>query len=391
MIELALKARLPIIGVHTDDPLNYKAVLEHLTGRVPAKLPSTLNMVPNWSEGVPVYLSDSMEFVTPEWYKGLAERGRTLVVINPAKPSPLMFDGGQLPTPLPMLMGLLSSLLGKKTDLSAILPVMKGLSLKTVGELVALTRARTEFVNPQELRRTRGMMSEAVQGMSPIDTSYDFYELPTELESWLKLNTKYFMEPKHKKLVPRGLLLEGPPGTGKTMAAKAVATTFKCPLYRLDVPTVLDKFIGASEARVARILMICEREAPCVLLIDEVEKLFGSDEANGVTTRILSQLLWWLQEHQSQVFTIMTTNDSSGIPPELYRSGRVDARMTFSKLNLTEAKAFAGKTLKNLLGKTTLAMTQHLNLIITAKEQTGYSQAELVDIVIHEIKAKGWL
>ncbi|QIN95201.1 hypothetical protein DLP3_038 [Stenotrophomonas phage vB_SmaS_DLP_3] len=385
MLEYALKAKLPLVGVTTDDVINYKAVLEELSGVAIAPIPKTVSVV---GAGKGLFVTTDSDYITAEWYERMAHNHRTMVVVNPKFPSPLLFDGGQLPTPTKMVMKLLTELLGAGVDEELYLPPLKGMSLKAIGEVVALTRARAGKVSVAELRRTRGMISPAIQGFTPIDTSYDFYELPKALSEWLSLNSKYFTSPTHPKLVPRGLLLEGPPGTGKTMGAKAISNEFGCPLYRLDIATVLDRYIGQSEARVAKILAMCEREAPCVLLIDEIEKLFGDEDSSGVTSRILSQLLWWLSEHQSMVFTVMTTNDAAKLPPELHRSGRIDKALFFPKMKKQEAKLFSMKVLGSLIPKSNMKMQHHLHKALTLEE---YSAAEVTDLVYQEIKREGWL
>lgn len=87
----------------------------------------------------------------------------------------------------------------------------------------------------------------------------------------------------------------------------------------------------------------------CVILLDEIEKVFGSQHDAGVTSSLLGSLLWWLQEHKTQVFTIMTTNSKESIPKELYREGRIDAVMVFQGLeSLPEATEFAAQVFGNL-------------------------------------------
>ncbi|QZI85698.1 AAA-ATPase [Stenotrophomonas phage Summit] len=385
MLEYALKANLPLVGVSTDDILNYRAVLAAFSGRNVVDPPANVKLV---GKGEAIYVTDNSEYVDPKWYEQLAHAGRCMVVVNPKVTSPLLFDGGLLPTPTPMVAKLVSDMLGKGVDEELFLPPLKGLSLRAVGEIIALTKARVGTVTAPEVRRTRGMTSPAIQGFTPIDTSYDFYDLPKGLSEWLSLNSKYFTKPTHPKLVPRGLLLEGPPGTGKTMAAKAISNEFACPLYRLDIATVLDRYIGQSEARVAKILAMCERESPCVLLIDEVEKLFGDEDSSGVTSRILSQLLWWLSEHQSMVFTVMTTNDASKLPPELHRSGRIDKTLHLPKMKAQEAKVFSLKVLGSLMKNVDMKMQTHMFKSLTAKE---YSAAEVTDLVYQEVKRQNWL
>lgn len=388
MLEYALKAKLPIISVVTDDILNYKAVIEAVSGCKVAPLPKAVTML---GAGDAILVTDSTDFVTPEWYCRLTDMHRCLVVVNPTKSSPLMFDGGQLPTPEKLVKALLIDLLGKGVDVDEFLQPVRGLSLKAIGELVVLTQARTGAATPKELRRTRGMISPAIQGFSPLDTSYDFYDVPLKLKEWLDLNTKYFVSPTVEQLIPRGLLLDGPPGTGKSMASKAIANQFGCPLFRLDVATVLDRYIGQSEARVARILSMCEREAPCVLLIDEVEKLFGDDGEAGVMSRILSQLLWWLSEHRSRVFTVMTTNDATKIPAELYRAGRLDATMHLPRMKVKEAAMFGVKAMNSILPKKP-ALEQTRKVSDAIKALGGdLSQIEVINLVIETIKKEQWL
>jgi ATP-dependent 26S proteasome regulatory subunit len=130
--------------------------------------------------------------------------------------------------------------------------------------------------------------------------------------------------------MPRGLLFNGPPGTGKTSGAKWVAHQLGVPLFRVDVAGAKGRFVGDSETTLALNLSRVDQEEPCVALIDEVEKLFGHDSHDsGTTAGMLSQMLWWLAEHKSRVLTIMTTNNDKILPKELYREGRIDEVMTF--------------------------------------------------------------
>jgi ATP-dependent 26S proteasome regulatory subunit len=141
--------------------------------------------------------------------------------------------------------------------------------------------------------------------------------------------------------------------TGKTEGAKAIASAFGVPLYRLDLGTMMGKFVGDSENNLNAALQQIDEVEPCVVIFDEVEKVFkgasgGGD--SGVTARMLSQLLWWLQEHKTKVFTVMTTNDVNAIPQELYRPGRIDRQMHFGGIdNWKEAYIFAKEALMLLL------------------------------------------
>jgi len=127
---------------------------------------------------------------------------------------------------------------------------------------------------------------------------------------------------------PKGILLIGVQGCGKSVAAKAVAATWGLPLLALDAGKLLAPFIGESERNLRDALRRVERMAPCVLWIDEIEKAFvspGSSESDGgVSKRLVGSLLTWMQERASRVFLVATANSVAELPPEMMRKGRVD-------------------------------------------------------------------
>ena len=123
---------------------------------------------------------------------------------------------------------------------------------------------------------------------------------------------------------PRGVLLCGVPGCGKSLSAKAIATSWRLPLYRLDMASVLGMYVGESEGRLREAFETADRMAPCVLWIDEIEKGLAGGGDSGVTKRLIGQFLFWLQEHEAKVFLVATANDVTTLPPELLRKGRFD-------------------------------------------------------------------
>jgi SpoVK/Ycf46/Vps4 family AAA+-type ATPase len=127
---------------------------------------------------------------------------------------------------------------------------------------------------------------------------------------------------------PRGVLMLGVQGAGKSLSAKAVATAWQRPLLRLDVGSLFDKYIGETERRLRDTLRQAERMAPIILWIDEIEKAFASAAAQsadgGVSKRMFATLLTWMQDHTAPVFLIATANDIDALPPELLRKGRFD-------------------------------------------------------------------
>ena len=128
---------------------------------------------------------------------------------------------------------------------------------------------------------------------------------------------------------PRGVLMLGVPGCGKSLCAKVVAADWGLPLLRLDPGVLYQKFIGASEGRLREALRQAEATAPCVLWVDEIEKAFASAGASGgsdggLSRRMFGTLLSWMQDHRHPIFLVATANDLSALPPELMRKGRFD-------------------------------------------------------------------
>lgn len=148
------------------------------------------------------------------------------------------------------------------------------------------------------------------------------------LKRWLRSRRPLFSEQAALAGLdrPKGALLLGLPGTGKSMTAKAIASEWSLPLLRLDVGALFHKYVGDSEANMRRALQTAEAISPCVLWVDEIEKAFsgiGSD-STGVTTRVFGTFLTWMQEQRAGAFVVATANDVTRLPPELMRKGRFD-------------------------------------------------------------------
>lgn len=127
------------------------------------------------------------------------------------------------------------------------------------------------------------------------------------------------------EIFPKGMLLVGVTGCGKSLAVRASAYILKYPLLRIDFGLLMNKYVGESEKNLSSALQVVESIAPCVLWMDEFEKAFvSSDESSGVSQRMLGQFLTWLQERKKKVFTVATVNNVSKLPPELLRRGRFD-------------------------------------------------------------------
>lgn len=153
------------------------------------------------------------------------------------------------------------------------------------------------------------------------------------LKSWLTIKSKIYKNLERASAfgvdIPKGVLIVGMPGCGKSLAAKATASLFDLSLVRLDIGRLMGKYVGESESNMRLALELAESISPCVLWIDEIEKAFsglssGGGSGSEVTTRLFGQFLTWMQEKKSPVFILATANDVSNLPPEFMRRGRFD-------------------------------------------------------------------
>jgi SpoVK/Ycf46/Vps4 family AAA+-type ATPase len=145
------------------------------------------------------------------------------------------------------------------------------------------------------------------------------------LKRWLQQRKTIFLEPDAALDPPRGILLVGVQGGGKSLAAKAVAGLWQLPLLRLDFGTLYNKFFGETERNLRDSLATAEAMSPCVLWVDEIEKAVASgDYDSGTSKRVLGTLLTWMAEREAPVFLVATANRIDSLPPELIRKGRLD-------------------------------------------------------------------
>lgn len=175
---------------------------------------------------------------------------------------------------------------------------------------------------------------------------------------------------------PRGVLLVGVQGCGKSMAAKAAAGVFGVPLLHLDLASVHNKYVGESERILRETLASADVLAPCVVWVDEVEKALADDE-NGAARRVLGTLLTWLAERRSRAFVVATANDVQALPPELVRKGRFD-EMFFVDLPDAHARAHV---LRVHAARRGLTLTE-ADAAALAQRSGGFSGAELEQAVV---------
>jgi SpoVK/Ycf46/Vps4 family AAA+-type ATPase len=221
-------------------------------------------------------------------------------------------------------------------DRTRLVQNLQGLTLVEAEKIITRQIVQDGFLRPKDIEGVIAAKRQAIQqdGLLeyyPPEFGLDQIAGLKGLKTWLGKRRSVVTDPQRAVdfglRFPKGILLLGVPGCGKSMCAKAVATEWGLPLLKLDPANLYDKYIGDSEKNFKRALQTAERMAPVILWIDELEKAFaqGGDEADGgVSRRVFGSFLAWLQERRGDVFVVATSNDVSRLPPEFIRKGRFD-------------------------------------------------------------------
>ncbi|MFM7086806.1 MAG: AAA family ATPase [Cyanobium sp.] len=265
-----------------------------------------------------------------------------------------------------------------------------GLSERRVRQLAARALARkgrlgeADLVEVLEEKRQAIARSELLEYCPSEATPADIGGLEG-LKHWLQQRQRAFSEEAQRfgLPLPRGVLLVGPQGTGKSLTAKVIAHSWGMPLLRLDVGRLFAGLVGASEARTREMIQRAEAMAPCVLWIDEIDKGFGfapggsSGAGDGGTSqRVLASVLTWMAEKNSAVFVVATANNVERLPAELLRKGRFDEIFLLELPSRSERMAILDLQLRRRRPQHSIA----LQVLVDRTE--GFSGAELEQTVI---------
>lgn len=213
----------------------------------------------------------------------------------------------------------------------------KGLSESEIQGILALAWSDSGEINHEHLslifdQKQQVIKKSGILEMIPLNESLESIGGLESLKKWLCRKAKVFKNIQQAEAfgvdIPKGVLIAGMPGCGKSLNAKATAKLFDVPLLRLDMGRLMGKYVGESEANMRRAIALAEAISPCVLWIDELEKAFAGIGGQGggadVTTRLFGTFLTWLQEKNSMAFVVATANNIAKMPPELLRKGRFD-------------------------------------------------------------------
>lgn len=222
-----------------------------------------------------------------------------------------------------------------RRDMDQLVQTLRGLTRSEAERIVASAIYQdfslTASDLPKILEAKRALLgaSGCLESIAADFSMEDIGGLET-LKAWLRQRRDGFSKKAREFGLPppRGVLMLGVPGSGKSLCAKAVAADWKMPLLRLDPGVLYQKFVGESESQLRQALAQAEAMAPVILWIDEIEKAFASATASsadgGLSKRMFGTLLSWMQDHRHPIFIVATANDISALPPELMRKGRFD-------------------------------------------------------------------
>ena len=224
-----------------------------------------------------------------------------------------------------------------------------GLTQREIRRALAHSLAKNskKQIDAMDIHEEKLQIIKKSNGLDYVEPAHSIDDLGgcANFKEWI-YRVKEAMSPEAKEFgipQPKGAMLVGVPGTSKTVSSEILASYLNVPLVSLDMAKVMGSLVGQSERQVANALQIAKSVAPCVLLIDECEKIFGGYASSascdaGTLSRVMGQLLTFLNSDNTGVITMMTSNDVSILPPELTRSGRIDCQWMFDLPTASERR-----------------------------------------------------
>ena len=244
-------------------------------------------------------------------------------------------------------------------DIRMAATLLRGFSEIQIENILSTTLVSKKRLGRENLYELTSQKSRLYSAVSSIQTVKVDRNLTVSgldaLKEWLDAKKSIFFASdedlqQRDLTTPKGILLAGVPGCGKSLSAKMVAREWELPLFRFDIGSVYDKWVGESEKKMKDALRFIDNVSPCVVWVDEIEKALSvSDSGNDTGKRVLGQFLFWLQESQSRVFLVATANDISALPFELFRKGRFSEIFFIDLPNVAERKAAIAQYAKQSL------------------------------------------
>jgi ATP-dependent 26S proteasome regulatory subunit len=287
----------------------------------------------------------------------------------------------------------------KDEDRQKLMPSLKGLSAFEIDRTLDMAMSSNGTLRAEDtsmiLRQKKQMVKqsgllELIDAKQSLDDIGGMEVLKNYLLNKAMVMSRIADVPKYGVQVPKGVFIVGMPGCGKSLCAKASAAAFNAPLLKLDMGSMMGKYVGESEGNLRKAIKIAEAAAPCILWIDEIEKAFSGvgGQNNDIVTRMFGYLLGWLQDKTSSVYVIATANNADNLPPELKRKGRFDEIFCVNLPSSKEREAI----FKVHLNKKAKAERVSVNVEYSqlAKATEGFNGAD-IEAVVNETTEKCFL
>lgn len=282
----------------------------------------------------------------------------------------------------------------KEGDTEKLMPSLKGLTYFEIDRMLDMAMSSNGTLTAED----QSMILQHKKQMVRKSGLLELVDTPASLDSIGGMDAlKLYLQRKEKVIknlgeamskgvaVPKGIFIVGMPGCGKSLCAKASAALFNTPLLKMDMGSMMGKYVGESEGNLRRAIQIAEAAAPCVLWIDEIEKAFsGVGGNNDIMTRMFGYFLSWMQDKTSSVYVIATANNADNLPPELKRKGRFDEIFCVNLPTAEERKAIFEVHLKKKK-KGNLKPSDKL-----IKDTDGFNGAD-IEAVVNEAMEEGFI
>lgn len=269
----------------------------------------------------------------------------------------------------------------------------QGLSRTRIQRVLAKAIAEKEEVNDSDIDAVLAEKQQAIRQTGILE----FFTVNESLKNvggldnlkrWVRIRRDAFTEEAKRYGIPtpKGALLVGIQGTGKSLSAKTIANEWRLPLLRLDIGRLFGSYVGESESRMRQMIQLAEATAPCVLWIDEIDKAFGNvtvtiDGDSGASRRVFGTLITWMQEKTAPVFIVATANNVRILPAELLRKGRFDEIFFLNLPTESERQ----EIFKVHLQKLRPSRLREFDLVLLARHTKNFSGAEIEQVIIDGI------
>lgn len=266
----------------------------------------------------------------------------------------------------------------------------QGLSRARIQQILAKAIAANQQVSEQDIDSVLEAKRQAIRQTGILEFCSPSESLKTvggldQLKQWVRMRQDSFTEEARRYGIPnpKGVLLAGIQGTGKSLSAKTIAHEWRLPLLRLDAGRLFGGLVGESESRVRQMIQIVEAIAPCVLWMDEIDKAFGNisagfDGDSGTSRRVFGSLITWMQEKTSAVFIVATANNVQILPAELLRKGRFDEIFFLNLPNEQERREIFRVHLQRLRP----SRLREFDLDLLARQSKQFSGAEIEQAIV---------